>query len=534
MSSPISTRVSASRLPATLIALPRKKPSRGKIILIVLVVVAALILCLVGILYSKIWPFSRESVVEDLAEASDSMVTLQNFHRTYFPPGCILEGLEFRHNGDRTRLFTIERLEVEGSYIGILRHHVPRINAVGAKIFVPTFGSHIVFKTEHSDIVVDEIVANGSFVEFQSNDPHKKPLRFDVHEALLSDVRWGNPIGYRLKLHNPEPPGELAVQGKFGGWATGHPSDTPLSGEYNFEHADLGVYGGIAGTLASKGKFDGTLGHVNIAGTTDVPNFVVTSGGHKVRLQTKFDAYVDATRGDTFLKRVDAHFGRTTVIAEGSIASSPGRKGKIADIHLTSRRGRIEDLLGLFVNEPRSPMSGEVSLQAHTQIPPGSEPFLQKVKLQGAFGIDAGNFSKPNTQEGVNQLSAGARGESMENPETVLTDLTGQVDLNGGVARFTDLRFSIPGAKARMQGTFNIINEKIDLHGRMRVDTKISKTATGVKSLLLRLMDPIFKKKKKGEVVPVHIGGTYEKPQFGLDLTSQPDTNPNHPKQPTR
>jgi hypothetical protein len=31
-------------------------------------------------------------------------------------------------------------------------------------------------------------------------------------------------------------------------------------------------------------------------------------------------------------------------------------------------------------------------------------------------------------------------------------------------------------------------------------------------------MDPFFRKKKKGEIVPVHIEGTYEHPQFGLDL----------------
>ena len=484
------------------------------------------------ILYSKIWPFSRETILDDLAQASDSLVTLQTFHRTYFPPGCILEGLEFRHNRDGIKLFTIDRLVVEGSYVGILRRHVPRINAIGTKIFIPHFGSNIVFTTQHSKIVVDEIVANGSFVQFESNDPHKKPLRFDVHEALLSDVRWGSPIGYRLKLHNPEPPGELAVQGKFGGWTTGHPYDTPISGEYNFEHADLSVYRGIGGTLSSKGNFDGTLGHVSITGTTDVPDFVVTSGNHRVRLQTKFDAYVDATRGNTFLKHVDAHFGRTTIIAEGSVASTPGGRGKTADLHLTSRRGRIEDLLGLFVSEPRSPMSGEVSVQAHTEIPPGSEPFLEKVRLQGEFGIGAGNFSKPKTQESVNELSAGARGENKENPETALTDLTGQVDLRGGVARFTNLRFAVPGAKARMNGTFNVINHKINLHGRMRVDTKISKTETGFKSFLLKLMDPIFRKKKTGEVVNVHIAGTYEKPQFGLDLTDQSGIKP--PNQPTR
>ena len=34
-------------------------------------------------------------------------------------------------------------------------------------------------------------------------------------------------------------------------------------------------------------------------------------------------------------------------------------------------------------------------------------------------------------------------------------------------------------------------------------------------------IDPFFKKKKKGEIVPVHITGTYDHPEFGLDLTAQ-------------
>jgi hypothetical protein len=54
----------------------------------------------------------------------------------------------------------------------------------------------------------------------------------------------------------------------------------------------------------------------------------------------------------------------------------------------------------------------------------------------------------------------------------------------------------------------------------MKIDTKISKTSSGPKALLLKIMDPLFRKKKKGEIVPVHVLGTYEKPQFGLDLAN--------------
>jgi hypothetical protein len=476
------------------------------------------------VFWNRIWPFTEKAVVEDLAEASDSTVTIRASHRTYFPsPGCILEGVEFHHGPDKWTLITIDKLTIEGSYSGILTNHVPRIRAEGGHVFIPHFGSNITFQTQHSTLVVEQIVADGTVVEFAADDPNKKPLRFEVHQGLLHDVQWGSPISYDLKFHNPAPPGEIATHGKFGVWIKANPGETPISGEYTFEGADLGVYEGIAGMLASEGRYGGVLKHIDVAGTTDVPDFEVKSGGHKVKLVTQFSAYVDAIHGDTFLKRVAGDFGRTNLIVDGSIAGIDGRKGKTALLNLISRQGRIEDLLGLFVKAPHSPMSGPIVLKAQVEIPPGNQSFLRRVKLQGTFGIDDGSFSTPETQKNVNALSAGARGEKMADAETVLTDLKGRVGLEGGIAKFSDLSFGIPGARARVYGSYNLLNEKIDLHGRMRVDTKISKTTTGMKSLLLKAMDPFFKKKKKGEVVPIHITGTYEHPQFELDLTQPKD-----------
>jgi hypothetical protein len=325
-----------------------------------------------------------------------------------------------------------------------------------------------------------------------------------------------------MKVHNPEPPGEVSVEGKFGVWNRSDPGQTTISGAYTFEHADLSVYRGIAGILSSTGKFQGDLGHIDISGATDTPDFEVKSGRHPVRLTTEFSAYVDATHGDTFLKHVSANFRKTHIEAEGSIAKPSGGHGKTALIDLRSSGARIEDLLRLFVKADRAPMSGSVTLKARAEIPPGKERFLEKVKLRGNFGIAEGTFSKASTQEDVNKLSAGARGEKEPaDPETVLTDLTGQLNLLGGTATFSDLSFGVPGAAARMHGTYNLLDHKIDLHGQMQVDSKISNTESGAKALLLKVMEPFFKKKKKGEVVPIRISGTYEHPSFGLDLNDK-------------
>lgn len=476
------------------------------------------IICAAAVFYLKFWPFSREAVLQDLKEATDSTVTAQSYHPTYFPPGCVLYGIEVYHGKKHFKLIEVQKLRITASYLGILRRHVSKIIAEGAHVFIPPFGAGEEFHTQHSGIVVDELIANGSTVEFEPKERGERPFRFDVHNATFTGIAWNAPLSYHLNFHNPNPPGEIATDGKFGPWKEGHPDQTLLSGRYSFDHADLGVYGGITGILSSRGSFEGHLQQLTVTGITNTPAFRVKNSGNAFDLTTKFDATVDGQNGDTFLKNIEAHFGHTTVLAHGSVAKSASQHGKLTHIEFAADRGRVEDVLGLFTSE-RAPMSGEVSLQATAELPPGSEPFLNKLKLAGTFSIAKGTFTKEKTQRGVEELSAGARGQNKDDPENVVTNLQGTVKMVDRVAHFSDLSFAIPGAHAQMTGTYTLEQPyRVNLHGQMRVDTRISKTTSGMKSFILKVIDPIFKKKKKGEIVPVHILGTYEKPDFGLDL----------------
>jgi hypothetical protein len=493
-------------------------PSR---IVILIVLAVGVLVCAIALGMSRWWPFGQASVLQNLREAGDSQVQVRSFRETYFPsPGCILEGVAFIHGpADSKPLITVEKLTIRGSYSSLLSRHISQIRAEGLRVLIPPFGTGTAFHTSRSKITIDEIIADGSAIEFALHDPGKEPLRFDVHNALLKNVGWSGPLRYQVNVHNPEPPGEVTAEGKFGVWNENDAGETPISGNYKFAQADLSVYGGIAGTLSSTGKFEGKLAHINIAGRTDTPDFEVKSSGHPMRLTSEFSAYVDATRGDTFLKRVAADFRKTHIVAKASIATSPDGKGKTALIDLSSSHARIEDLLELFVRANHAPMSGSVTLLAKAEIPPGEEPFLKKLKMSGAFGVADGTFSDSSTQQDVDKLSAGAHGEkNHEDPETVLTALKGQVNLVGAKANFSDLSFGVPGAAARMHGTYGLISHKVDLHGHMRVDTKISNTTDGTKAFLLKVMNPFFKKKPKGEIIPVKISGTYEHPSFGLDV----------------
>lgn len=264
---------------------------------------------------------------------------------------------------------------------------------------------------------------------------------------------------------------------------------------------------------------------------TDTPSFAVASSSHRVQLKTQFHAVINGVNGDTFLQRVSGTFWKTTVWSQGSVAGTTAQPGKVASIELEATDGRIQDLLLLFARSERSPMSGNVSFRANVSIAPGKRSFLDRVELQGTFGIDAGTFSQTSTQEGVNHLSVGAsRDDNVRKPveeegelETVLSDLKGQVLLRDGTARFSNLSFTVPGALAQMDGTYNLITERIDLHGMLKTDSAPSNTTQGVKSLLMKALDPFFKKKRVGYAMPVKVTGTYEHPIFGLDLGRKRD-----------
>jgi hypothetical protein len=291
-----------------------------------------------------------------------------------------------------------------------------------------------------------------------------------------------------------------------------------LSGSYEFQHANLGIFPGIAGTLSSDGKFNGVLEHVDVAGTIDVPDFQVTRSGHVVHVNAQFHAAVNGTDGDVALQSVNARFEKTSVVSQGEVAGKPGVKGKTVSIDITETSGRIEDWLHLFAKSNRPALTGPMTFAAKVVVPPEQRRFIDEVTLQGDFGIDTMRFTRSATQGDVNSLSEHAEGEKeVDDPESVVANLKGHVALKDGIATFSTLSFSVPGALAQMHGTYGILNEQIDLHGTLQVDSRLSKGSTGIKSFLLKVVEPFLKKKDAGEVVPIKLTGSYRHPSYGID-----------------
>src|SRR6185437_944804 len=183
--------------------------------------------------------------------------------------------------------------------------------------------------------------------------------------------------------------------------------------------------------------------------------------------------------------------------------------------------GQVQDLILLFSDAPHSAISGPIRFQTSVFLPPANRPFKQRVQLTGNFSIGPATFTSPTTRAHVDQLSERARGEKDKNgaqDEEVLSRLSGRVSLQDAVSHFSDVAFLVPGATAVGYGTYNLMNKRVNFHGKMRMQAEVSQATTGVKSFFLKFLDPFFKKKHAGAEVPVSMQGTYGHTRFSAGL----------------
>jgi hypothetical protein len=229
---------------------------------------------------------------------------------------------------------------------------------------------------------------------------------------------------------------------------------------------------------------------------------------------------VDGTNGDTYLKTVDAKLRETGISARGAIVGKKGAKGRTVQLEVGIASGRMEDLLELAVKSERPVLTGEIALHTDFTLPPGPEDVIERLRLNGEFDLGSARFADPGVREKLATMSQRARGgDPDEAPSGVLTDLEGKFRLTNSVVSLADLRFHIPGATVRLAGTYGLRSEAIELDGTLRMQATISEAAGGgLKGVFLKMIDPLFRKKGAGAVIPIRVRGTRKDPKFGLDV----------------
>ena len=495
----------------------------------VLAIVAALIALSVAMSRG-----ARGWVEDSLTHEFNSKVELSSFHVAIPFPMVQGEGenlaLHFQGRQDLPPLIAVKRFTLRASIWGLL-HNSRRISFVrleGLQINVPPReggGDAKSAVQKFRTLRFDEILSDGATLKLLTTKPGKNPLEFDLQQLHLNSSGTDGALAFHTTLSNPTPPGEIVSSGIFGPWDADVPSQTPVSGNYTFEKADLAVFPGIAGRLSSKGNYQGVLDQIRIDGTTDSPDFRVTLAGHPVDLSTTFHAMVDGTDGDTFLQPVEAHFGQTDLLTQGSVEGAVGKKGKTITLDVSASHARIEDLLLLAMKGSPS-MTGSIRFKTKFILVPGPKQIPDRLNLNGSFDLDSLHFTGSAVQQKVDNMSKRSEGkpnEVVKPDEAIKTDdvasaMKGNFRVENGILTLSGIDFGIPGADVQLAGTYALETETLDLSGKVTMQAKLSQTTTGVKSFLLKFADPIFSKGGKGAILPIKITGSVQDPHYGLDL----------------
>jgi hypothetical protein len=351
-------------------------------------------------------------------------------------------------------------------------------------------------------------------------DAGKVPLRFDIHSLRLTSTK-GAAMQYDATLTNPSPPGAIHSTGSFGPWVANEPGDTPLSGEYTFENADLGVFRAISGTLNSRGTFEGTLDSLQARGEATVPNFRLKRSGNPIRLATRFAVLVDGTNGNSILQPVHVTLGNTAFTTSGSIIKHEGDRRRAIGLDVSMPRGDLRDILGLAIKGPTF-MQGRLALDTKIEIPPLSGKVREKLRLDGRFEVTDGRFLRSTIQDQIDQLSR--RGQGQPNNaeiDEVISGMRGSFRLDDEILEFRSLTFGVPGALVTLKGTYNLGADVLDFYGSLKLQAKVSQTMTGWKRWALKPVDPFFAKNGAGTFLRIQVVGSAAQPKFGLDRSKK-------------
>jgi AsmA-like C-terminal region len=498
--------------------------------------IAVIALAVIGeIVVHRAMPILKGRVIETLSARFNSRVEMDGFSVS------VLKGLEV--SGDGLRIYPEDEVVAAGAKdpLIVLGHFSFHANLLGlfvkpmrvGTVYVKDMAIHIPPREMRQQapkgqrhigkikILVDEIVFDDSKLIIGTIKPDKDPKHFEMSRIVMRNVGPDEPWKYDATLVNAIPKGDIHATGTFGPWNNDSPGDSSVTGRYTFDHVDLNTIKGIGGMLSSVGDFSGQLNKITVDGTTETPNFSLDTANHGVPLHTKFHAIVDGTSGDTYLQPVNARLSGSDFTCSGAVVNIKG-KGHTIDLDVNIPAGQIQDFLQLAVKTSPVVMTGGLQMKTKLHIRPGPESVSKKIGLKGGFTLRQIHFTNPEVEDKVDMLSLRAQGDpkaAKPGAEDVHSQMVGQFVMADGKLSFSKLDYTLPGADVSLAGEYTLDGERFEFDGKVRTKAKVSQmVASKWKSILLKPVDPFFKKDGAGAVIPVKVSGTRSAPKFGLDL----------------
>jgi hypothetical protein len=316
---------------------------------------------------------------------------------------------------------------------------------------------------------------------------------------------------YAVDMDNAIPHGQIRASGSFGPLSANNLGETLVSGRFEVERFNLHDVGNISGSLRGSGSFSGRLDAIRATADTETPDFAVDDGT-PAAIAGRINCTINGLNGDVVYHRMEVRTGDTSVIASGS---TEGAGGKATEIDLAVTGGRAQDLLRPFLHKT-PPITGVLDLHAHASLAPSKEGvFFHRLRVDGGFDVPEEKVTDAKTERDLSAFSQRAQGGKAPDPDRqeaepvadAVSSLRGPATIRDAVVTTRGLTFEVPGAQARLDGTFNLHTSAVHLSGTVATKADIAKDATGWKSILLKPLAPFFRKKPAGAVIPIAVTG---------------------------
>ncbi len=484
-------------------------------------------------------PRFREELERWLSARLNSDVRLDSLD-VQLRPTVRVEGtnlvLRIAGRPDLPPFITIARVSGRGGFTTLRAKRLTEVRLEGVEITVPPgrsadldalrrAGRGVAAPDEFTEVpaapfIIERLVADSMRLTVMARDPSRDAQQWDIRDLVMQPFSLDAATPFRATIDTPLPGERAGLTGTVGPWPRDDFQLLPVTGEYTFV-GDAGTVPGLDGRLDATGAILGTLERLATHGTVTSPAIGLRSNdAGRLTMSTTYDAVFDGTNGDLFLTRVATTLADSTFETSGRVTRMKGTGGRHVSLSVKAlERADVADVMRLLVDGARPPLSGQLSLDATLELPPGASEVLDRIAVEGAFRITRARFASADMQGKVDELSRRGQGRPADIAVAkVPSDMRGRVRLQDRRLTLSSVVFAAPGATIAAAGSYGIATEQLRFRGVARLDAAVSRTQTGARRLLLRPLDPWLAQQGAGTRLVMDVRGTRSAPVVDLDL----------------
>jgi hypothetical protein len=336
----------------------------------------------------------------------------------------------------------------------LLPWHIRRLVLTGLSLRIPT--TQVPSTTTPKPafgLSIDEMVAEHAELEILPSAEQQTPLHFELANLRVRNFSRARAADFAAMIVSSKPQVQIDTSGHVGPWSSSDPGVTPLQGNFKLRIADLATFPGLKGALVSEGRFKGVVKQIEISGEAVASEFGLSLSECPEPLHASFQASLDASDGSASIQRMSGSLRNSSFAANGLVRNVQDDGLRDIVLNISVNHGRLEDVLPLAVKSQTSPIYGAVRVRAKLEIRPGEQEIFDRLRLDGDFAATNAQFSSLNL-----------RGGKFSNN---LSKMRGHVRLNNGTAEFSSLVIDPQGSSARLNGSYELASERLDVHGQL-------------------------------------------------------------------